>query len=56
MTSKNYSLDDSDEVCTVFFDLKKAFDSVPHRQLITKLTNADVCPYIVHAVVTWLSP
>ena len=41
------SLDDGDKVCTVFFDLKKAFDSVLHRQLITKLTNADVCPYIV---------
>ena len=30
-------MEEGNEIATVFFDLTKAFDSVPHRQLITKL-------------------
>ena len=30
-------MEEGKEIATVFFDLTKAFDSVPHRQLITKL-------------------
>ena len=32
-------MEEGNEVATVFFDLTKAFDSVPHRQLITKLIS-----------------
>ena len=31
-------LDDGNEVRSVFFDLRKAFDSVPHASLLDKLS------------------
>ena len=47
-----HSLDDGNEVCSIFFDLKKALDSVPHQNLIDKLINAGVCTYVY--LVQWL--
>ena len=36
------ALDQGSEVCAVFFDLQKAFDSVPHRPLLDKLRIFDL--------------
>ena len=38
----------------IFFDLRKAFDSVPHRCLIDKLTFAGLNPYILRWVAAYL--
>ena len=36
------SLDKGKEICAVFFDLRKAFDSVPHRILLQKIRSTGI--------------
>lgn len=45
------SMEDGHEMGAVFFDLTKAFDSVPHRQLICKLRAIGLDDYLV----SWIS-
>ena len=40
-------LDAGLEICTVFFDYSKAFDTVPHRCLLQKLESINVHPLIL---------
>ena len=44
------SMDMGKEVCAVFFDLRKAFDSVPHRSLLEKLKATGINEYLL----SWL--
>ena len=44
------SLHDGNDVCTVFFDLKMAFDSVPHEVLLAKLAAFE----LPQALFQWL--
>ena len=48
-------LDDGYDVCAVFFDFQKAFDSVPHRPLLSKLMNLGLDASIVHWVENYLT-
>ena len=48
-------VDKGKEICAIFFDLKKAFDSVPHRSLIEKLKSIGLNPYILRWVIFYLS-
>ena len=39
----------------MYFDLRKAFDSVPHRPLLQKLLDIQLCPYIVQWLGSYLT-
>ena len=41
------SLDQRKDICCVFFDLQKAFDTVPHGQLMTKLERTHLHPVLL---------
>ena len=49
------AVDKEKEVCAVFFDLKKAFDSVPHRSLVAKLESVGLNKYILRWIIFYLS-
>ena len=43
-------LDHNQEICCIFFDFKKAFDSIPHASLMAKLELLHLSPFIL----SWL--
>ena len=47
-------LDNNLNVCVVFFDLKKVFDSVPHTDLLNKLASLNLNPYLFRWIVNYL--
>ena len=49
------SMEDGHEMGAVFFDLNKAFDSVPHRQLISKLRAIGLDDYLVSWITNYLT-
>ena len=48
------SLDKGKEICTVFFDLSKAFDTVPHRVLLQKIKSAGMNRHISNWLLSYL--
>ena len=49
------ALEYGQEVCAVFFDYRKAFDSVPHLPLLKKLENLGFNDHILHWVSGYLA-
>ena len=49
------ALDCGDEVCSVFFDLSKAFSTVPHEQLLHKNSEIHVDPFLIRWVRNFLA-
>ena len=48
-------LDKGGRVCAIFLDLKKAFDSVPHRALIDQLHKYNVDQYLINWITSYLT-
>ena len=48
-------LENGVEVCSIFFDLKKAFDSVPHCLLLQCLDELGIDPFITQWVRSYLT-
>ena len=48
-------LDIGKYVCADFFDLSKAFDSVPHRPLLNKISHLGIDPFLVRWTESYLS-
>ena len=48
-------LEAGEEICAVFYDYRKAFDSVPHRPLLNKLKSLQVNRHILRWVADYLS-
>ena len=49
------AIDQGKEICAVFFDLQKAFDTVPHKTLIDKLISIDLNPFLLRWVCSYLT-
>ena len=49
------ALDNGGEVCSVLFDLCKAFNSVPHQPLLHKLFHLQVNPFLLRWIHNYLS-
>jgi len=49
------ALDQGNEVCVVFFDVSKAFDTVPHLPLFQKLIEIGMDPYLIRWTRSYLT-
>jgi retron-type reverse transcriptase len=41
------ALDEGHEICVIFFDVRKAFDRVPHQLLLQQMRNLNLDPYLL---------
>ena len=49
------ALESGQEVCSIFFDLKKVFDSVPHRPLLDKLARYGLDAHTLSWITSYLT-
>ena len=49
------ALEAGQEVCSIFFDRRKTFDSVPHRLLVDKLTSLGLDAHIISCINSYLT-
>ena len=47
-------LDNKKDVCCIFFDFQKAFDTVPHKNLMDKLSQLEFHPLILKWIHSYL--
>ena len=50
-----HALDQGNEVCVVFFDVSKAFDTVPHLPLLKKLSEIGLDSYLIRWIGSYLA-
>ena len=48
------AIDNGKEVCAIFFDLRKAFNSVPHRSLLEKLKSTGLNEHLLKWIYSYL--
>ena len=48
-------LEAGSEICAIFFDYRKAFDSVPHRPLLNKLISLNLDPFLLRWMANYLT-
>ena len=53
-TGSQLSKIDGSEVCAIFFDVQKAFDSVPHAPLLQKLADIGINSYLLRWIQSYL--
>ena len=51
----NFILEEGQEVCAVFSDIRKAFDTVPHRPLLNKLCSIGIDSKIIQRICSYLT-
>ena len=49
------ALDQGYEICVIFFNIQKAFDTVPHLLLLEKLRALEVNPYLLRWIESYLA-
>ena len=49
------ALDEGHEICVIFFDVRKAFDRVPHQLLLQQMQHMNLSPYLLRWLHDYLS-
>ena len=47
-------LESGNDICAVFFDLRKAFDSMPHKLLLNELVEINTDPHLIKWIADYL--